>query len=89
MKIKKIEFDEERFIIKADFEHNNKLGSFVYEYFGDDTGINECDYDEDLEEEDIYAEIHEVIRQNIKSEVKIWFKGKRVKTKGIKLKWII
>lgn len=59
------------------FEKNGKEGVCTYTLYGEDSGIEECDYNES-DGEDIYGEIHEWIEEHLIWNLKIKCDGKLV-----------
>jgi len=66
--------------IGVHFTKNGKKGYFTYIFLGDEdtSGIDECDYDEG-NEEDIYQDIHDWVNENIKSEINVYYNGKKLR----------
>jgi len=60
--------------VDVEFEKRGKKANFTYTLIGDETGIDQCNYIED-EDEDIYADIHDWIYDNIEVNVDVLFNG--------------
>lgn len=63
--------------INIQFEKNGKKAECVYTFFGEDGGIEECNYQEQ-DDEDIYAELHEWIDEYLDVSLKVKWDGKDV-----------
>lgn len=56
--------------VKITFEKNGKEANCIYTLYGEDGGIEECNYEEECEE-DIYAELQDWIEDNLTWSLKI------------------
>lgn len=63
--------------ISVTFKKGEKRGKFGYSFFGEESGIEWCEYKED-DDEDIYADIHDWVEEHIKAELRIKYNGKEL-----------
>lgn len=78
MKVLNIKRDKYYPGIIVDFEKNGKKGTFSYSFYDKDSGISECNYKEE-HDEDIYAEIHDWIDKNVTALTIIKYNGEEIK----------
>ena len=78
IKVQRI-LDDSELSIRVDFEKNNKKAYFTYTLIGRDIGVDECNYEEENVNENIYSLIQDWVDNNISTETKVLYDGEEVK----------